>query len=204
MLDLAEVLTLKHLHPQILSILVLLGPSLQAPHMPNLDLPDLSGLMGQLGGLLQLAGDGGAAAGGAGAGAAAAGATAPAVITSPVVTAPGRKMKQYEYFPFWNNIMMVNSDFLSHDSPGDLDDGGGAAWYRDRAPGRDRHSRDPGQQEAQEAPQPRRLQHLSPGWLWVWESQSKKILRTEESLDVSTSWCKNAIVIELNPSSICG
>lgn len=73
--------------------------------------------------------------------------------------------------------MIINSDFLSHDGPGDLDDGGGAARYRDRAPGRDCHSRDPGEQEAQEAPQPRRLQQLSPGWLWVWESQSKKILR---------------------------
>lgn len=95
-MGLAKFLTLKHLNPQILSLLVLLGPSLQAPHMPNLDLPDLSGLMGHLGGLLQVAVDGGAAAGGAGAGAdaAAAGATVPAVITSPVVTAPGRNMEQ--------------------------------------------------------------------------------------------------------------
>ena len=90
--------TLKHLHPQILSLLVLLGPSLQAPHIPSLDLPDLSGLMGHLGGLLQVAVDGGAAAGGAGgdaaAAAAGAGATVPAVITSPVVTAPGRNRKE--------------------------------------------------------------------------------------------------------------
>ena len=80
------------LNPQILGILVLLGPSLQAPNLSGLDLPDLSGLMGHLGGLLQVAVDGGAAAGGAGAAAGGdAAATVPAVITSPVVTAPGRK-----------------------------------------------------------------------------------------------------------------
>ena len=96
-MDLLVVLTLKPLHSQILSLLVLLGPSLQAPHIPDLDLPDLSGLMGHLGGLLQVAVDGGAAAGGAGgdaAAAAGAGASVPAVITSPVVTAPGSNMKQ--------------------------------------------------------------------------------------------------------------
>ena len=50
--------------------------------------------MGQLGGLLQVVVDGGAATGGAGVGAGAgagAGAGVPAVITNPVVTAPGRQ-----------------------------------------------------------------------------------------------------------------
>ena len=71
---------------QLLGLLLCLSPSLQAPHLPGLDLP---GLLGPLGGLLQAVVDGGAAGG---AGGAAGGAVGPAVVgTVPaVVTTPGR------------------------------------------------------------------------------------------------------------------
>ena len=59
------------------SVALLLHQGFTAPFMPELNLPDLSSLMGPLGHVLQAVADGGAAAAGAGgAGAAGAGAVA--------------------------------------------------------------------------------------------------------------------------------
>ena len=68
--------------------------------------------MGQLGGLLQVVVDGGAAAGGAGAGAGA-GAGVPAVITNPVVTAPGRQTST-KISPFHHYKLFPNYQIRCH------------------------------------------------------------------------------------------